>query len=73
MPAQLLVAYTDGVNEAEDADKTLFGNDRLLQWAEEVDANDSEQAVVESLYDAVKAFADGNPQNDDITIMSIKL
>ena len=68
-----IVAYTDGVNEAENADKALFGNDRLLQWAEEVDANDSEQAVVESLYDAVKAFADGNPQNDDITIMSIKL
>ena len=68
-----IVAYTDGVNEAENADKALFGNDRLLQWAEEVDANDSEQAVVESLYDVVKAFADGNPQNDDITIMSIKL
>jgi sigma-B regulation protein RsbU (phosphoserine phosphatase) len=68
-----IVAYTDGVNEAENADKALFGNDRLLQWADGVDANDSEQAVVESLYSAVKAFADGNPQNDDITIMSIKL
>ncbi len=70
-----IVAYTDGVNEAERADKTMFGNDRLLQWAKgEVARNMecSEQQVVEDLYRSVKAFADGNAPNDDITILSFK-
>lgn len=70
-----LVLYTDGVNEAEKADKSQFGDDRLLQWANTSVARDksnSEQAVVENLYDTVRSFADGNLQNDDISIMSIK-
>ncbi len=68
-----IVAYTDGVNEAERADKSLFGNERLLQWAGTMEGSMSEQQVVESLYGAVKTFSDGNPQNDDITIMSVRL
>ena len=68
-----IVAYTDGVNEAERADKSLFGNERLLQWAGTMEGSMSEQQVVESLYGAVKTFSDGNPQNDDITIMSVKI
>jgi sigma-B regulation protein RsbU (phosphoserine phosphatase) len=88
-----LVAYTDGVTEAEKADQSQFGEDRLMAWAKELtplnsglvegskdrtveqDTSDSntEIAVVESLYDSVKAFTDGNSQNDDITIVSLKL
>ena len=88
-----LVAYTDGVTEAEKADQSQFGEDRLMAWAKELtllnselvkgskdrtvvqDTSDSntEIAVVESLYDSVKAFTDGNTQNDDITIVSLKL
>lgn len=70
-----LLLYTDGVSEAEKADKSQFGEERLLQWADESIAQDKssgEQAVVENLYDTVRSFADGNPQNDDVTIMSIK-
>ncbi len=70
-----LILYTDGVNEAERADKSLFGNDRLLAWAgsDEVRTATSEQAVVDSLYATVQRFTEGNVQNDDITIMSIKV
>lgn len=88
-----LVAYTDGVTEAEKTDQSQFGEDRLMAWAKELtplnselvegskdrtvvqDTSDSntEIAVVESLYDSVKAFTDGNSQNDDITIVSLKL
>lgn len=69
-----LVLYTDGVNEAERNDKSLFGNDRLLTWA----ASDlvrntatTDKEVVDDLYKTVQQFTEGNPQNDDITIMSI--
>ena len=71
-----LVLYTDGVNEAERADKNLFGNDRLLAWAGSAlvrDTATSDKDVVDSLYNEVLQYTEGNPQNDDITIMSISI
>lgn len=68
-----LILYTDGVNEAERDDKSLFGNDRLLEWARlhATRRSASDKEVVDSLYAAVQQFIQGNTQNDDITIMSI--
>ena len=83
-----IIAYTDGVTEAEKADQSQYGEERLMEWAKElrllssskdrpsennISDSETEKTVVEALYDSVKAFADGNPQNDDITIMSLKL
>ncbi len=84
-----LVLYTDGVNEAERLerepaertnpsgdDKSLFGNDRLLAWAGSAlvrDTTTSDKDVVDSLYNEVLQYTEGNPQNDDITIMSISI
>jgi len=31
------------------------------------------ETAVNLLFDSVKTFADGNPQNDDVTLMSIQL
>ena len=77
-PGTRIVAYTDGVTEAEREDLSQYGNERLLAWAQNiVEAHHgtslSEQTIVESLYHSVRDFADGNPQNDDITIMSISI
>lgn len=69
-----LVLYTDGVNEAERVDKSLFGNDRLLKWAESDlvrSTATTDKDVVDNLYKTVQQFTEGNLQNDDITIMSI--
>ena len=70
-----LILYTDGVNEAERADQSLFGNERLLAWAgsDKVRRAASEQEVVDGLYAEVLQYTEGNQQNDDITIMSIKV
>ena len=75
-PGTRIVAYTDGVTEAEREDLSQYGNERLLAWAQNVvetrhGTSLSEQTIAESLYHSVRDFADGNPQNDDITIMSI--
>ena len=67
-----LLLYTDGVTEAERADKEQYGEERLLAWAENRGTTGTEQEVVEALYKSVKEYTDGNPQNDDITIMSLK-
>lgn len=68
-----LLLYTDGVSEAERADKSQYGNDRLIEWAKSSHAIGDEETVCKNLYTDVQEFVAGNEQNDDITIMSIKL
>ncbi len=73
-PGTRLVAYTDGVTEAERADKSLFGNDRLMAWSRTLKGQTlNEKEVVESLLASVRTFVNENPQNDDITIMSLSV
>jgi sigma-B regulation protein RsbU (phosphoserine phosphatase) len=73
-----IIGYTDGVTEAEKADQSQYGEERLLAWAKNLsetlpETSPQEKSVVESLHNSVTAFVDGNLQNDDITIISMKL
>ena len=70
-PGTRLVLYTDGVTEAEQADKKQFGEDRLLEWAASLSPDASAKAAVIDLYARVKRFTDGADQNDDITLLSV--
>ncbi len=72
-PGTRLVAYTDGVTEAENDALELYGEERLMEVVKHLDADSDEKAVVEQVYRSVNTFAAGHPQNDDITIMSIKI
>ncbi len=65
-----IILYTDGVNEAEKKDGSQYGNDRLLQWAGSSSGLDSREAS-DGLLEDIRSFVDENPQNDDITIMTI--
>lgn len=67
-----ILAYTDGVTEAEKADKEQYTEARLLEWNNAHSNLPSSEEACESLYEDVKAFTEGNDQNDDITIMTIK-
>lgn len=67
-----LLIYTDGVSEAENKDKDQYGEERLLQFAQSQSVDMSSEDFVNALVDSVKAFTKDNPQNDDITIMSVK-
>lgn len=67
-----IVLYTDGVTEAEKADKSQYGEDRLLAGAGERYGNCSARKLCEGLLEDVRTFTNGNEQNDDITIMCIK-
>lgn len=78
-PGTRIIAYTDGVTEAERKDLSQFGKERLMAWAKHLVETSSnapeltEKDTVESLFHSVCDFVEHNPQNDDITIMSIKL
>ena len=68
-----IVAYTDGVTEAYNYRLELYGEERLVGSIGQLEADADEKAVVEQLYQSVKAFTAGHPQSDDITIMSLSV
>lgn len=73
-PGTRLLLYTDGVTEAEKADKEQFGEERLLQFVSTSEfKNLNPEEMVSAVLDAVKGFAGDNEQNDDITIFAIKI
>lgn len=73
-PGTKLLLYTDGVTEAEKADKEQFGEERLLQHISAHEfKNLNPEEMVSSVLDAVKNFAGDNEQNDDITIFAITI
>jgi len=70
-PGESLLLYTDGVSEANDPSGALFGEDRLNAcFAEGPGATAAE--TVERVLRAVRAFAAGAPQSDDITILAVR-
>ena len=72
-PGTRLVAYTDGVTEAENNAFALYGEERLLGAVQQSAADGDEKTVVEHIYQSVKGFTGSHPQSDDITIMSLKI
>jgi len=68
-----LLIYTDGVTEAENWESELYGEDRLKEFSCTEGMNKTSNGFVDDLSAEIRKFAQGNPQNDDITIMSIKL
>ena len=67
---QLLI-YTDGLNEAENQQKELLGNKRLLELMADTQELDSHQ-VIDMLKEAVEQHRAGADPNDDLTLMCIK-
>ena len=73
VPGTRIVAYTDGVTEAENELLDLFGENRLLEAVRHLEAGMDEKTVVKNIYQSVKAFTGSHPQSDDITIMSLQV
>ena len=67
---QLLI-YTDGLNEAENQQKQLLGNKRLLELMSDTASLDSHQ-VIDMLKSAVEEHRAGAEPNDDLTLMCIR-
>jgi serine phosphatase RsbU (regulator of sigma subunit)/CHASE2 domain-containing sensor protein len=69
-PGDMLLLYTDGVTEAENAQSAQFGMERLEQAILEIRGH-SAQSVVEHVIKRVAEFAKGAPQSDDITCVAV--
>ncbi len=66
-----ILLYTDGVNEALDADGEEFGMDRLREGFGE-GAKRGSKAIVSGIRTAIGEFAGSQPQIDDITLIAIE-
>lgn len=67
----LLVFYTDGVTEAINPAEEEFGRHRL-QRVLKAQADASAQQILESVVEAVDAFAEDAPPFDDLTLVVLK-
>lgn len=67
----LLVAYTDGLTEAMQADYTEWGMDRF-QKALLATRGGSAQAVLDGVLEAVGEFVGDAPQSDDLTMWVLR-
>ncbi len=66
-----LLLYTDGVNEAVDADGEEFGLARLHEVFHSA-APSGADAVLAAFQQALADFVGGSPQSDDITIIAVE-
>jgi len=67
----ILIIYTDGITEAMNGQRDLFGEERFLQSIRTMGKRPADE-FVDSLHQEILSFTEGNPQNDDITLVCIK-
>jgi sigma-B regulation protein RsbU (phosphoserine phosphatase) len=67
----LLIVCTDGLNEAQNRAGELFGRRKLLELADKLGEQPSEM-IAQELLEAVNAFASGQPQADDQTLVVVR-
>jgi sigma-B regulation protein RsbU (phosphoserine phosphatase) len=70
-PDDTLVLYSDGITEAENPERELFGFERLrdvlARWR-----GGSLESVKKAVFDSVTEFAQGAPQADDMTLLVVR-
>ena len=67
-----LFLYTDGLNEAENAEHQQFGNDRLLEALKSAGEAEA-RGLIEFLVSEVEKHRDGAEPNDDLTMMYLTI
>ena len=72
-PGDGILLYTDGVTEAMDPQKNLYGDDRLINLMNgPIMRSAPADCVLNELKESVREFANGAPQSDDITMLFLR-
>ncbi len=69
-PGEEIYLYTDGVTEAANRNDEFFAEERLEAVLRDVTGRPA-NVIIKAVADAVRNFADGAPQSDDITALAI--
>ncbi|MDZ7359599.1 MAG: SpoIIE family protein phosphatase [candidate division KSB1 bacterium] len=67
----ILLIYTDGITEAMNARRELFGEERLLKIFRD-SGHLRVKPFVEQIKEEILSFTEGFPQSDDITLVAIR-
>ena len=67
-----LFLYTDGLTEAVDPDRNMFGKDRMEQELEKYASNAVSTTLVREMTESVKAFVKGAESHDDLTMLAVR-
>jgi serine phosphatase RsbU (regulator of sigma subunit) len=67
----VVVVYSDGVTEAMNGDGEEFGEDRVRAVVQQA-LTRTPDGILLALFDAVRAFAGGSAEHDDLTAMVIR-
>ena len=70
-PGSTLFLYTDGLDEAENAQGQMFGKKRILELMQT--SSKEPRALIESMTQAVAVFVGDTEQSDDLTMLCIRL
>lgn len=70
-PGDTLFLYTDGLTEAENAEKELFGEEKALDIANKFGEISAEKQI-DMMYQAVQGFVGEAEQSDDLTMLAIR-
>jgi len=71
-PNDIVLLFTDGIDEAETPDETPFGLQRTLSIVRAY-RHLPAKMIVSNLYHAVRAFTHNRPQRDDIATVIVKV
>lgn len=72
-PGETLVAFTDGLTEAQAPDGTLFSRDQALAAISDAVRATTLTATVDAIIARVRAFEAGSEPSDDLTILALRL
>jgi len=68
----IVVFYTDGITETENASGEMFGVERLSQAVSD-HRGDGPEAMVASVLSTLERFGGGKEHEDDLTLVVMKL
>jgi sigma-B regulation protein RsbU (phosphoserine phosphatase) len=64
----ILVAYTDGITEAQNRDGEHWGPQRLEKLLQSY-SHETPQQIIDRILNEISTFANGHPQQDDATLV----
>jgi sigma-B regulation protein RsbU (phosphoserine phosphatase) len=72
VPGSILIVGTDGIHESRNREDIMFGQARVREIIQK-NNRASAEAIQNAVIDALKAFKGDVPQEDDVTLVVIKL
>jgi sigma-B regulation protein RsbU (phosphoserine phosphatase) len=72
-PGDMVLFYTDGIVEAMNLERQIYGFERLETLARSLPSDLSPEALIEAVLTDVETFVGAAEQHDDMTMVAVKL